>query len=262
MSEGTPEPVLFHAFGGDSTACSGGRVSIPSQRVSRRRAGSTKDRCNDAWRRLSHRRVAQAGIEITTETQSWQTATGPHGNFLSARVRTRDLLPTASRTACGTTSSETPSRTLPAGIIVLLRRKMRIGDFIEREGIEREGIEGKIEDIPVRETHKHGAGDQLVIVPAACRSKPPAHPYQPQPATYDDHLRCCLRRRCRWIRRGDQGRSQRLPRVADRSETDRDLCPGARPLGDQLRSHPVDRLHAARRQAIQRCCRRGREQSP
>lgn len=35
-----------------------------------------------------------------------------------------------------------------SGIIILLRREMRIGDFIECEGLE-----GEVENISVRETH-------------------------------------------------------------------------------------------------------------
>jgi small-conductance mechanosensitive channel len=47
-----------------------------------------------------------------------------------------------------------------AGIIILLRKKMRIGDFIECESIE-----GTVEDISVRETHIRQTDGQLVIVP-------------------------------------------------------------------------------------------------
>lgn len=55
-----------------------------------------------------------------------------------------------------------------AGIIILLRREMRIGDFIECEGIE-----GRVEDILVRETHIRLADDQLVIVPNSMLFKNP-----------------------------------------------------------------------------------------
>ena len=55
-----------------------------------------------------------------------------------------------------------------AGIIILLRREMRIGDFIECEGIE-----GKVEDILVRETHIRLTDDQLVIVPNSMMFKNP-----------------------------------------------------------------------------------------
>ncbi|MCB1676300.1 MAG: mechanosensitive ion channel family protein [Halioglobus sp.] len=55
-----------------------------------------------------------------------------------------------------------------AGIIILLRREMRIGDFIECQGIE-----GKVEDIYVRETHIRMTDDQLVIVPNSLLFKNP-----------------------------------------------------------------------------------------
>ncbi len=47
-----------------------------------------------------------------------------------------------------------------SGIIILLRREMRIGDFIECEGLE-----GKVENISVRETHIRQTDGQLVIAP-------------------------------------------------------------------------------------------------
>ena len=49
-----------------------------------------------------------------------------------------------------------------AGIIILFRAKMRIGDYIECEGLA-----GQIEDILVRETHIRQTDGQLVIVPNA-----------------------------------------------------------------------------------------------
>ena len=49
-----------------------------------------------------------------------------------------------------------------AGIIILFRAKMRIGDYIECEGLK-----GQIEDILVRETHIRQTDGQLVIVPNA-----------------------------------------------------------------------------------------------
>ncbi|MCB1678189.1 MAG: mechanosensitive ion channel [Halioglobus sp.] len=55
-----------------------------------------------------------------------------------------------------------------AGIIILLRREMRIGDFIECQGIE-----GKVEDIFVRETHIRMTDEQLVIVPNSMLFKNP-----------------------------------------------------------------------------------------
>lgn len=55
-----------------------------------------------------------------------------------------------------------------AGIIILLRREMRIGDFIECEGLE-----GKVEQILVRETHVRQTDGQLVIVPNSLLFKNP-----------------------------------------------------------------------------------------
>ncbi len=55
-----------------------------------------------------------------------------------------------------------------AGIIILLRREMRIGDFIECEGLE-----GKVEKILVRETHVRQTDGQLVIVPNSVLFKNP-----------------------------------------------------------------------------------------
>ena len=49
-----------------------------------------------------------------------------------------------------------------AGIIILFRREMRIGDFVECEGID-----GKVEEISIRETHIRQTDGQLVIVPNA-----------------------------------------------------------------------------------------------
>ena len=55
-----------------------------------------------------------------------------------------------------------------AGIIILFRTKMRIGDHIDCEGIE-----GQIEDILVRETHVRRTDGQLTIVPNAMLFKNP-----------------------------------------------------------------------------------------
>ena len=55
-----------------------------------------------------------------------------------------------------------------AGIIILLRKEMRIGDFIECQGIE-----GKVENILVRETHIRKTDDQLIIVPNSLLFKNP-----------------------------------------------------------------------------------------
>ena len=49
-----------------------------------------------------------------------------------------------------------------AGIIILFRREMRIGDFVECESIE-----GKVEEISIRDTHIRQPDGQLVIVPNA-----------------------------------------------------------------------------------------------
>jgi len=55
-----------------------------------------------------------------------------------------------------------------AGIIILLRREMRINDYIECVGLE-----GKVENILVRETHVRQADGQLVIIPNSMLFKNP-----------------------------------------------------------------------------------------
>jgi small-conductance mechanosensitive channel len=55
-----------------------------------------------------------------------------------------------------------------SGILILLRREMRIGDFIECEGLE-----GKVENILVRETHIRQTDGQLVMVPNSMLFKNP-----------------------------------------------------------------------------------------
>ena len=55
-----------------------------------------------------------------------------------------------------------------AGIIILLRREMRINDFIECVGLE-----GKVENILVRETHIRQTDGQLVIIPNSMLFKNP-----------------------------------------------------------------------------------------
>ena len=55
-----------------------------------------------------------------------------------------------------------------AGILILLRNSMRIGDFIECEDIE-----GRIENISLRESHVRQTDGQLVIVPNAYLFKNP-----------------------------------------------------------------------------------------
>lgn len=55
-----------------------------------------------------------------------------------------------------------------AGIIILFREKMRIGDYVECDGIE-----GKVEEISIRETHIRQTDGQLVIVPNSLLFKSP-----------------------------------------------------------------------------------------
>jgi small-conductance mechanosensitive channel len=55
-----------------------------------------------------------------------------------------------------------------AGVIIMLRNKMRIGDTISCNGIQ-----GKIEHISLRETHIRRGGDELVIVPNSMLFKNP-----------------------------------------------------------------------------------------
>ena len=55
-----------------------------------------------------------------------------------------------------------------AGIIILFRREMRIGDYIECEGIE-----GEVEHIAIRESHIQQTDGQLVIVPNSILFKNP-----------------------------------------------------------------------------------------
>ncbi|MEM7636841.1 MAG: mechanosensitive ion channel family protein [Pseudomonadota bacterium] len=55
-----------------------------------------------------------------------------------------------------------------AGIIILLRREMRIGDYIDCEDLE-----GRVESIAIRETHIRQADGQLVIVPNSILFKNP-----------------------------------------------------------------------------------------
>ncbi len=55
-----------------------------------------------------------------------------------------------------------------AGVFILLRKDMRIGDFIECEDIE-----GRVENISIRETHIRETDGELVIVPNAMLFKNP-----------------------------------------------------------------------------------------
>lgn len=47
-----------------------------------------------------------------------------------------------------------------AGILIMLRRPMRIGDYIECEGVK-----GKVERVSIRETYIRQTDDQLILVP-------------------------------------------------------------------------------------------------
>ena len=55
-----------------------------------------------------------------------------------------------------------------AGILIMLREKMRIGDYISCEGIE-----GKVEQILLRETHVRKLSNELTIVPNSILFKNP-----------------------------------------------------------------------------------------
>lgn len=55
-----------------------------------------------------------------------------------------------------------------AGILIMLREKMRIGDIIECEGIE-----GKVEHINLRETHVRKLSGELTVVPNSILFKNP-----------------------------------------------------------------------------------------
>jgi len=55
-----------------------------------------------------------------------------------------------------------------SGVLILLRPQMRIGDFIECEGLE-----GKVENILVRETHIRQTDGQLVVMPNSMLFKNP-----------------------------------------------------------------------------------------
>ncbi len=55
-----------------------------------------------------------------------------------------------------------------AGILIMLREKMRIGDIIECEGIE-----GKVEHINLRETHVRKLSGELTVVPNSVLFKNP-----------------------------------------------------------------------------------------
>ncbi|NNF94538.1 MAG: mechanosensitive ion channel family protein [Altererythrobacter sp.] len=55
-----------------------------------------------------------------------------------------------------------------AGVLIMLRQKMRIGDTIECEGIE-----GKVEHITLRETHVRALSGELTVVPNSILFKNP-----------------------------------------------------------------------------------------
>ena len=55
-----------------------------------------------------------------------------------------------------------------AGVLIMLREKMRIGDTIECEGIE-----GKVEHITLRETHIRALSGELTVVPNSVLFKNP-----------------------------------------------------------------------------------------
>lgn len=55
-----------------------------------------------------------------------------------------------------------------AGILIMLREPMRIGDFIECEGVE-----GRIENITIRDTYVRQTDDELILVPNAHLFKNP-----------------------------------------------------------------------------------------
>ena len=55
-----------------------------------------------------------------------------------------------------------------AGVLIMIREKMRIGDIIECEGIK-----GKVEHITLRETHVRSLSNELTIVPNSILFKNP-----------------------------------------------------------------------------------------
>jgi small conductance mechanosensitive channel len=57
-----------------------------------------------------------------------------------------------------------------AGVLIMLRKPMRIGDYIECEGME-----GKVEDITIRDTYIRQTDDQLLMLPNAFVYKNPVH---------------------------------------------------------------------------------------
>ena len=62
-----------------------------------------------------------------------------------------------------------------AGVLIMLRKKMRIGDIIECEGIT-----GKVEHITLRETHVRKLSNEVTIVPNAMLFKNPVEIFTDQ----------------------------------------------------------------------------------
>ncbi len=63
-----------------------------------------------------------------------------------------------------------------AGVLIMLRKKMRIGDVIECEGIT-----GKVEHITLRETHVRKLSNEVTIVPNAMLFKNPVEIFTDDP---------------------------------------------------------------------------------
>lgn len=70
-----------------------------------------------------------------------------------------------------------------AGILIMLREKMRLGDFIECEDIR-----GKVEHISLRETHVRQLSGELTIVPNSMLFEKPVQIMTDQPLRRDDIL--------------------------------------------------------------------------
>ena len=62
-----------------------------------------------------------------------------------------------------------------AGVLIMLRKKMRIGDIIECEGIT-----GKVEHITLRETHVRKLSNEVTIVPNSMLVKNPVEIFTDQ----------------------------------------------------------------------------------
>ena len=63
-----------------------------------------------------------------------------------------------------------------AGVLIMLRKKMRIGDVIECEGIS-----GKVEHITLRETHVRKLSNEVTIVPNSMLFKNPVQIFTDEP---------------------------------------------------------------------------------